>query len=184
MKFTILSIVKNEADIIESFVRHNLQFANELFILDNGSDDHTFLILQKLQEEGLPIHLSQDATLGHQQQQLAAGLLASAQAQSDADMFMLLDADEFLCIHPDAPVYGQPSSYHHFFHAYLEQVKQQGVAALHWLNFLPADTEKSSDYINHFNEFLECTHPPIAHQKALYSREMLGRTQIVAGNHH
>ncbi len=184
MKFTILSIVKNEADIIESFVRHNLQFADELFILDNGSDDHTFLILQKLQEEGLPIHLSQDATLGHQQQQLAAGLLASAQAQSDADMFMLLDADEFLCIHPDAPVYGQPSSYHHFFHAYLEQVKQQGVAALHWLNFLPADTEKSSDYINHFNEFLECTHPPIAHQKALYSREMLGRTQIVAGNHH
>ena len=86
MKFTILSIVKNEADIIESFVRHNLQFADELFILDNGSDDHTFLILQKLQEEGLPIHLSQDATLGYQQQQLAAGLLASAQAQSDAEL--------------------------------------------------------------------------------------------------
>ena len=184
MKFTILSIVKNEADIIEAFVRHNLQFADEIFVLDNGSDDNTFLILQKLREEGLPLHLSQNVALGHQQQQLSASLLANAQAQSDADIFMLLDADEFICIHPDTAVYGQPEKYKAFFHGYLEQVKQQGVAALHWLNFLPMDTGESCDYINHFYEFSECENPPVAHQKALYSREILKNAQTVAGNHH
>ena len=183
MKFTVLSMVKNEADIIESFVRHNLQFADELFVLDNGSDDNTFLILQKLQEEGLPLHLSQDSTLGYQQQQLSARLLTSAQMQSDADVFMLLDADEFICIHPDAAVYGQMEKYREFFHTHLKQLKQQGVVALRWLNFLPIDKGQSCDYINHFQEFSECTQPPLIHQKAIYSRDILKNAHTVAGNH-
>lgn len=183
MKFAIVSMVKNESDIIESFIRHNLQFADEIFVLDNGSDDNTLLILHKLQEEGLPIHLFEDTALGHQQQQISEKLLSLAKSQSDADIFMLLDADEFICLHPCSNTYGQ-EQVKDFFLDYLLKIKKHGVAALHWINFLPIEIGVSNDYINHFCEFSECTDPPIAHQKAIYSREMLEHAQTVTGNHH
>ena len=46
-----ISIAKNEMDIIESFVRHTLSFADELLLLDHQSTDKTPEILRALQQE-------------------------------------------------------------------------------------------------------------------------------------
>ena len=46
-----ISRVKNEADIIEAFVRHTLHFADRMIISDSGSIDGTWDILQILVDE-------------------------------------------------------------------------------------------------------------------------------------
>ncbi len=48
-------MVKNEMDIIESFVRHTLGFADLLIVADHKSTDRTREILESLQAEGLPL---------------------------------------------------------------------------------------------------------------------------------
>ena len=58
MKIASISMVKNEADIIESFVRHTLRFVDVMYIIDHLSTDNTWIILNNLQAEGLPLILS------------------------------------------------------------------------------------------------------------------------------
>ena len=50
-----ISMVRNEADVIESFVRHTLRFADRLYITDHRSEDATREILSALVSESLPI---------------------------------------------------------------------------------------------------------------------------------
>ncbi|MCI6101295.1 MAG: glycosyltransferase family 2 protein [Selenomonas sp.] len=54
-KIVAISMVKNEMDIIESFVRHTLGFADLLIIADHKSTDRTREILEALRTEGLPL---------------------------------------------------------------------------------------------------------------------------------
>ena len=55
----VVSMVRNEADVIESFVRHNLGWADRLYVAVHESSDETLSILQALQGDGLPIVLSE-----------------------------------------------------------------------------------------------------------------------------
>ena len=49
-------MVRNESDVIETFIRHNLTLLNELHVVDHNSSDNTREILTLLKQEGLPIH--------------------------------------------------------------------------------------------------------------------------------
>ena len=46
-----LSMVRNESDIIETFIRHNLTLLNELHVVDHNSSDNTREILTLLKQE-------------------------------------------------------------------------------------------------------------------------------------
>ena len=61
MKVVSITMVKNEVDIIESFIRYHLNIVDEMIILDNCSSDETPLIISKLIDEGLPIRLLDDS---------------------------------------------------------------------------------------------------------------------------
>jgi len=58
------AMIRNEADIVEAFVRHNLTVLDGLAIVDHGSCDGTSEVLASLAAEGLPIAVSSDATAG------------------------------------------------------------------------------------------------------------------------
>ena len=93
----VVAVTKIESDIIESFIRHTLSFADEILIADNGSFDGTQEILHKLQEENLPIHwkrLPYRAEFDHAGMMLS--LLREAIEQHNADIVFPLDIDEFL----------------------------------------------------------------------------------------
>ena len=60
-----IAMVKNDVDVIEAFVRHNLGFMDALAIVDNDSIDGTREILVQLQQEGLPIILFDDPVVGY-----------------------------------------------------------------------------------------------------------------------
>ena len=53
-------MVKNEVDIIESFIRYNSKIVDEMIILDNGSTDDTVNVINNLINEGLSIALIHD----------------------------------------------------------------------------------------------------------------------------
>lgn len=96
MRLVAVSIVKNEADIIEAFVRHTLAWVDHQLIFDHDSTDGTRQILGALKAEGLPISLFTDDALGNLQQFRSNYLTRLAAADYGASWVLPLDADEIL----------------------------------------------------------------------------------------
>lgn len=95
-KLVGVAIVRNESDIIEIFVRYNLNVLDELHIIDNDSKDNTVEIIQSLQKEGLPVFLSHYPKRDHTQEFALNQLLRQLCVRDDIDFFFPLDADELI----------------------------------------------------------------------------------------
>ena len=54
-KIIAVSLIADCADIIESFVRHTLTYADEMLVIDHAAADGTGDVLHALYEEGLPL---------------------------------------------------------------------------------------------------------------------------------
>lgn len=91
-----LSMVKNEQDVIEPFVRHNMQFLDHFVVMDNASGDQTRSILRQLSAEFDTLTCIDDPTFGYTQSQRITALLHETQARHRADFIVFLDADEFI----------------------------------------------------------------------------------------
>jgi len=99
MDFIGLTMVKNEEDIIEQFVRHNLNYFKKLYVFDHSSCDNTVKILTQLAGEGLPIVLVYDTTksfVGYAQAEIMSSVLRLAIRENGAAAYFPIDADEFL----------------------------------------------------------------------------------------
>lgn len=97
MRLAGVSIVRDEADIIEAWVRHNLFFLDHLYIVDDGSTDQTTRILDILVTEGLPISVTSEKSLAaYHQGERTTALIAYAMAASSWDFVFPLDGDEFI----------------------------------------------------------------------------------------
>ena len=90
------AMIRNEADIVEAFVRHNLTVLDGLAIVDHGSCDGTSEILASLVAEGLPIAVSSDATAGLHQSAVTTRLVREVFLRNAADFVFVIDADEFI----------------------------------------------------------------------------------------
>lgn len=98
MRIFGISLVKNEEDIIESFVRYNLLIMDHLLIIDNGSTDGTLDILESMIASGLPISVTSDIGDYNQIMIMNHALLEVMHGQYGAipDFIIPIDADEFL----------------------------------------------------------------------------------------
>lgn len=103
MKTAAYARVKNESDIIEVFCRQTLQYVDELYVEDNMSDDNTYLILQKLVAEGLPVRVRRDPERAHKQgPKTTAALREIAASDPELSAVLFLDGDELLSGDRDA----------------------------------------------------------------------------------
>lgn len=91
-----LSMVKNEADIIEDFVRHNLNYLDELHIILQDSCDGTSEILNLLEKEGLNIVVIPDDDKEFRQGKKLTFHGKRLLGRSDIGAVVLVDADEFI----------------------------------------------------------------------------------------
>jgi FkbM family methyltransferase len=96
MRLVGISTVKNESDIIESFVRHNLGFLDRLHVVDNGSTDTTGEILAELVREYPGLTVERDPYLGHMQEGKLTAVARALVAKEPFDFLFAIDADEFL----------------------------------------------------------------------------------------
>ena len=96
MKIVLVTMAKNEADIIESFVRHSLTYVDEIIVADHMSSDRTHEILESLRAEGLPLSIVElyDPELAHGC--VMTDLMWEAIEGHGADMVLPADVDEFL----------------------------------------------------------------------------------------
>jgi glycosyltransferase involved in cell wall biosynthesis len=102
MKLWGVAMARNEADVIEAFIRHNLTVLDGLAIVDHGSTDATPAILAALSAEGLPLQIEVNTGLEFKQSEIVTQLARRILATTDADFIFLLDADEFLKV-PSRP---------------------------------------------------------------------------------
>ncbi|MEP7183719.1 MAG: glycosyltransferase family 2 protein [Betaproteobacteria bacterium] len=91
-----VAMVRNEADIVEAFVRHNLTRLDGLIVVDHGSADDTVKILVALAREGLPVSVLANAMPGYAQVEITTSAVRHAFARTAADFVFPLDADEFI----------------------------------------------------------------------------------------
>ena len=120
-----LSMVKNEQDIIEPFVRHNLAFLDAMIVMDNGSDDETRRILAELMRELPGLVVADDPAFGYNQAERMARMLALTQSAYRAAYVLFLDADEFI----DAPGRAE-------FEVALTEIPAGGFGLVPWRTFV------------------------------------------------
>lgn len=169
MRLVAVSIVKNEADIIEPFVRHTLAWADAHLIFDHASTDGTRETLAALQREGLPIRLFTDDALGHLQHLRATFLQRLAIRELEADWVLLLDADEILT-GPDRAS----------LETALVQVPPDTSASLPMVNYLPT-TEDPADEPNPVLRLRHCQTTPPHAWKLFVPRSLAAREDIAVG---
>lgn len=127
-------MVKNEADVIEAFVRHNLGFMDMLVIIDNDSADGTREILVQLQREGLPILLFDDPVVAHFQAEIVTAVYRKVVPRFKPRFVFLLDADEFIVASSRAALYDR-----------LRALRPGTQAQYCWRTYIPAPTGPEGD---------------------------------------
>lgn len=96
MKFAAITLVKNECDIIELFIRINSKVIDHFFIIDNGSTDKTVEIIELMRKEGFKITLFKDTDPNFHQEKITKRAIISASKADKFDWLFPIDADEFL----------------------------------------------------------------------------------------
>ncbi|WP_348664276.1 glycosyltransferase family 2 protein [Dubosiella newyorkensis] len=96
MKIVSFTMVNNESEIIESFIRYNYNFIDEMVIIDNGCTDHTIKIIENLVNEGYNIKIFDESLEAYDQFRLDNKYLTKIIDELKPDLIIPLDADEFL----------------------------------------------------------------------------------------
>lgn len=100
MKLNAICVMKNEADIIADTLKNALQFCDNIYLLDNGSDDGTWEIICKMAKFQPRIHIIGQT---HEvfKNQLRNRIYNLLHHQfSDDDWWYMVDADELLHTNP------------------------------------------------------------------------------------
>lgn len=134
MKVVVVSVVRNEADVIEAFVRHHATFADEIVVVDHMSCDATAEILGELAAEGLPLVLKAYAGVAFNQGNIVSAVVREVARERGADWIVPLDADEFLT--SDADPHVRPV---------LEALDQSAVFRVPWRTYVPHATDKPDE---------------------------------------
>lgn len=134
MKLVLISMVRNEADVIELFVRYHADFVDEFVIADHKSLDDTREILSELVVEGLPIRLCEVDDAAFDQARRLTELMRRAAGECRAEWILSLDADEFLVSRSGRDL-----------RSAVEALPQAAPARLAWLNYVPTDQDPQNE---------------------------------------
>ena len=170
-----VSVVKNEADIIEANIRHNLGFLDRIVVFDHDSCDATRRILDALAAEGLPITLlarrADRAEFGFWQGEFMTALAKLAFEQHGADYVFPIDADEFI----DAPS-------REAIETALDACPNE-VANIEWRTYVPGlDAAPGAHPLESVRWRIETAAPSLP--KIVVSRRVMSRDWLIGrGNH-
>lgn len=96
MNITVVGMIKNSADIIETFIRGNGLFADKFILIDNNSTDNTLKILNNLINEGYDISIYSDYENAYVQSMKMNILIRNIIRNHSVDWIIPLDDDEIL----------------------------------------------------------------------------------------
>jgi len=164
------AMVRNEADIIEAFVRHNLARLDGLVVVDHGSADATNDILLALCREKLPLVVMRNDAPGYLQPEIVTETVRTTLAKSGADFVFPLDADEFLkCASRD------------LLERALASLPPGMHGQVHWLNYVPALAHPAPDVLAALRGARRAVPGETKLRKVVVARAMLDRPAEVVG---
>lgn len=170
-----IGMVKNEMDIIESFVRHTLSFADELLLIDHQSSDKTAEILRSLQQEGLPLTVHTSRRVEYAQAEMTTELLYEAIHKHGADLVIPLDADEFLV--------GTKAG--KSVREYLEELDSSCVYKLPWRQYSPYQPDVRREEFMLSRPVLGGIYRDTGNKCIIGAKAVLDhKLQLVQGNHY
>ena len=135
-KIAVITMVKNEEDVIESFARHACKIADVVLVANHMSTDKTRQILESLQNEGLPIKIYDWLESKMDHGFVLTEFLYRAIDDEHADLVIPLDADEFL-IKPD----GNADDARKYF----QQLDPEKSYQMKWVFYELEEPEKDQD---------------------------------------
>jgi hypothetical protein len=179
MRIVGATIVRNEADLIEAFVRHQLGLLDELLVIDHGSTDRTPTIVRQLAAEGLAVRLAHSASMGFRQASELTRAIAAWFREAPFDACFALDADEFIVGHGVAAIDRDR------FRQALLPLAHAEAATLRWSTYLPPSAERRT--LTHpFERMpLRLADEPRALRKVVLGRALLAGPDwtLAPGNH-
>ncbi len=125
--------MRNECDILESFVRHHCALVDRMIIIDHRSADNSREILRTLRDEGLPIEVRTDESLIHRQGEALNALLRELMEHDPPDWILPLDADECLVVPKNADL-----------RSILAACPEDMVQLLPWRTYVPLPSDDPS----------------------------------------
>lgn len=134
MKLVSISWVRNEADIIEAFIRHNAPLVERMVVIDNGSTDGTIDILRSLARERFSLDIRQDPVPCHAQAAALTNLMHELAKTARPDLILPLDADEFLATHGGRDIGN-----------ILSMLPQSRVTLLPWRTYAPLQSDDQTE---------------------------------------
>jgi hypothetical protein len=173
MRLYGVAMVRDEADVVEAFIRHNLGVLDGLAIVDHGSLDGTGEILAKLAAEGLRLDVRRAGEAAFFQSRHLTALARELLADERADFVFALDADEFLKVRSrttlEAALAAVPAGMH---------------ALIHWLTYVPDDLE-TAERFGPGHLWWRLKHERHAMHKVIVARGFLDTASAVItdGNH-
>lgn len=175
MRIATLSFVGNEEDIIEVFVRYNLQHVDHMVIVDHNSTDNTVQILNQLQEEGLSIEIFSEDTIDHRQADSLTEHMHQLAQNNPFDWYLPIDADEFITLPPGKKLT-----------ECLGALPHNAPSILHWFTYIPtsADNTTEENILNRLQYRLVARHTEMSKVIIPQSLAKDSTVLIAQGNHH
>jgi hypothetical protein len=174
MKLVSISVMKNEADVAELFVRHHLAYFDSMIIVDHGSTDSSPRIIENLRDAGLAVELHYDHHLEFRQKALVNEYAQKCVSGQAADWLFPLDLDEFLTVDNDIDLRG-----------FLQQQRRDKPLYVPWRTYAP-----TRDDLFEEKNLLKRIQHRLATETQQYYKVIVpvplyasGRYQIDAGSH-
>lgn len=174
MKIVGISIVRNEADVIETFVRYHLRILDAMIVVNHRSADATDSILRSIEREGLPIRVLQESGLELQQGRVLSRVMRSAVQDMNADWVLPIDADEFIVSKTNEPV-----------RSVIQKLPPDNTVKISWRSHIPMATDDPSapNIMKRMRHHATVERSPLP--KILVPRALAAKrgAEIAAGNH-
>ena len=170
----IVSMVRNECDIIELFIKINSRHAKMMVVVDHMSDDGTSSILEKMSHSVANLRVLKYDNPSFQQSQVMTQIVQQLAHEGIVDYIVPLDADEFLAsTQPEFDLIKAIPS--------LMSVNQVGL--IPWQTYCPVSIDYFDQKAPLFTGFKKRSKEPVIFSKLIIGREYAKKCTISEGNH-
>ena len=166
-------MVKDEADIIELFIKINSRWIDHFYIVDHSSTDKTLEILVAMKNAGYPITALTYAETQYNQVLVTNYLLAMAADTSEYKFIIPLDADEFIY---------NPQPYL-LIDTLISEIAIGSCGLLRWVNYAPLSNGYFCSENPLFHLFRRRSFEPTQFYKVVIPIELAKLGSTTMGNH-
>jgi len=173
VRIGVVSMVKNESDIIELFLKINLRSADRIFLIDHCSQDGTLEIAKEMQKLYPQIAIFSFKEREFRQSDVVTSMVRDISSQNIVDYIALLDADEFLCGNTNVNIREIISN----------NIDKHESGFIPWETFCPISLDYFSSESPLFSCFKKRSKEPQQFFKVVLGNEFAKDCVVAEGNH-